>query len=159
MDRVAIIAAVVVVILIVLIFWRRMEGFTMSNATINYTDPNVVPRPLLSYYRKYDESDAANDNGDKNIGVPGKIVVGYHYAPWCGYCQAMTPVWNQVKQSLSGQAIVFLENNEDKAPTPGITGLPTIIRYQYGKAREYKGRAVYDDLRTWILNSALPYPD
>jgi len=107
-------------------------------------DVNMVPESVLSYYKsleteKYGEA---------------KIVVGFHYTNWCGYCKQMKPVWQEVKASLNNSnfsSVVMLENDEEKNPTQGVSMYPTIIKYQDGKARRYKGRYDFDELRSFIL--------
>lgn len=128
--------------LIAIIF--ALLTYLLRAKTEHYTgNYNVVPRPVISYY-KY--AAPTNDN----------IVVGLHYTNWCGYCKLMKPIWDQVKLNLAGYNVVFLENDEELAKTPGISSYPTIIRYYKGEARQYEGRADYDTLRSWILNPVRP---
>ncbi len=130
--RKELIAAAVVLIIIYLAFSLK-EGF-QGNV-------NVVPEPVLSYYRSMDQG--AN-----------KVIVGLHYTNWCSYCKQMKPVWQEVKASLNNpnfSSVVMIENDEEAKPTPGVSMYPTIIRYEGGKARRYKGRYDVDELRTFIL--------
>jgi thiol-disulfide isomerase/thioredoxin len=107
-------------------------------------DVNMVPAPVLSYYKSIPSSKFGE----------GKIVVGMHFTNWCGYCKQMKPVWQEVKASLKmegNDSVVMFENNEEDIPTQGVDSYPTIIKYQDGKARRYRGRSDYDELRKFIL--------
>ena len=111
-----------------------MEGFQ--------GDINMVPQPVLSYYKSLPES------------TSDKIVIGMHFTNWCGYCKQMKPVWQEVKASLKMEGnggVLMFENDEEASPTQGVDSYPTIIKYQGGKARRYRGRADYDELRKFIL--------
>lgn len=107
-------------------------------------DVNMVPAPVLSYYKSL----PADKFGS------GNMVIGLHFTNWCGYCKQMKPVWQEVKASLKmegNSAVTMFENDEEETPTQGVDSYPTIIKYQEGKARRYRGRADYDELRKFIL--------
>lgn len=112
-------------------------------------DPNVVPGPIVSYYRTLTKEQFGENH----------TVVGLHYTDWCGYCKLMKPIWYELKKELSGNpdysALVMVENDEQAKPTPGITGYPTIVKYVGGKARIYDGRADKDQLRQFILGTEI----
>lgn len=76
-----------------------------------------------------------------------------HYTDWCPHCQTMKPVWNQVKHSV-GPNIMFHEVDEEKTPTPGITGYPTIIMIdETGHAHQYRDGPNVESLRKWLINT------
>jgi thiol-disulfide isomerase/thioredoxin len=83
-------------------------------------------------------------------------VITLHYTNWCGYCKQIKPTWQQIKAELSGQPdLKFVENDEDKNPTMGITGYPTILMFnENGKLIKYPGGNDYHKLKTWILAPA-----
>ena len=133
------IAAAIILIIIYLaakVGWLNYDGF-QGNV-------NVVPESVMSYYKSLEQ---------ERYGA-NKVVVGMHYTNWCSYCKQMKPVWQEVKASLNNpnfSSVVMLENDEEAKPTPGVSMYPTIIRYEGGKARRYKGRYDVDELRTFIL--------
>ena len=157
-----IIQGAIIVVIIIILFGFLFSRLTAESLLVQKQikenivgNPNVVPQAVVSYYKKYNNDLVRNDRQNN-------IVVGFHYTNWCGYCQLMKPVWEQVKQNLSCgdySGIILLENDETKNPTPGVDSYPTIIRYQNGSARKYKGHADYQELRTWILNPVSYYPD
>ncbi|MBD2102022.1 thioredoxin [Leptolyngbya sp. FACHB-261] len=61
------------------------------------------------------------------------------YAPWCGPCQMMGPILDEVNRRLDGQVKV-VKINTDKYPELAsryqIGALPTLALFQGGEVRE-----------------------
>jgi thiol-disulfide isomerase/thioredoxin len=81
------------------------------------------------------------------------MTVEYHYSDSCGYCRVFTPIWNDLTNlqakvpNLRMHAI-----NEDETPTPGVTGVPTIVMIDYtGHTYKYGGELSYDAVEAWIM--------
>jgi len=158
LDPKIIVAIVVIILLVILLngnnllsllpnkIWgnKHIRGVSRACESI-VGNPDMVNRPITSYYRKFDKQKYGKNN----------IVVGFHYTNWCSYCNLMKPVWEQVKRNIQSDsnmsAVTFIENDEDKNPTSGVNVYPTIIKYRGGKARKYKGLADYDQLRSFVL--------
>jgi thioredoxin 1 len=94
---------------------------------------------------------SSNNNHDKNISGPitltdnnfdqtirkySLLVVDF-WAPWCGPCQLVSPIIDQLANELSGKAI-FGKLNVDENPTVanifGIQSIPTLIIFKDGEA-------------------------
>lgn len=132
----------------------RPERISLDKENDPYVDVISGGTSGNSYYNRFTIEDAKNGLG--------QIIVVYHYTNWCRYCKEMTPIIDQLmkdfKEASNGAftGVYIQKNDEDAAQTPGISGYPTIIRYQGGKMRKYNGRARYNDLREWILNPIGP---
>lgn len=88
-----------------------------------------------------------------NTVVNSTRVVRYHYAPWCGYCKLMMPVWDRVVAELTPQGFKFEKINEDIAKNPDIERFPTILMImKNGRVSQYPGGAEYESLRDWIVS-------
>jgi len=108
---------------------------------------------LISFFYQKEIKSYANSSYQYLTGTTaenfGSKTVTLHYTEWCSFCKKMKPVWQQVKNDLGGQ-VRFIEVDEDKNPTPGITGYPTIVKYD-GNYSRYSGEADARKLKQWIL--------
>lgn len=58
------------------------------------------------------------------------------YATWCGHCQRMQPVIDDIKTLLQGEVQVYqldIDENRETADEQHIEGTPTFILYKGGK--------------------------
>ncbi len=70
------------------------------------------------------------------------------YAPWCGHCKSIMPIWDRFSDENQGKTNVHLskvdcEDNPNMAKKYNIEGFPTILYLENGDIRE-----VYSGSRT-----------
>lgn len=91
-----------------------------------------VCKETLEHYRKLREDLIVRDPENAN-----KIIVQRHWVPQCYHCHEGLPVWSMVvNEYLNGEKnsrYIFLDSNENETRTPGITQVPTIIKYSGNK--------------------------
>ncbi|TDH74298.1 hypothetical protein CCR75_001989 [Bremia lactucae] len=71
------------------------------------------------------------------------------YAPWCGHCKKLTPIYETVAQELQGElnvAKVDVTENAELGKRFNIRGFPTILHFSHGKVYKYAGKRTKDDL-------------
>eukprot|EP00004_Rigifila_ramosa_P021050 TRINITY_DN5536_c0_g1_i2.p1 TRINITY_DN5536_c0_g1~~TRINITY_DN5536_c0_g1_i2.p1 ORF type:complete len:404 (+),score=88.01 TRINITY_DN5536_c0_g1_i2:113-1213(+) len=72
------------------------------------------------------------------------------YAPWCGHCKALAPVWEEAANRLVGQPVKLakIDATEHSAAAQryGIRGFPTIKIFRNGEVKEYRGGRSLDDI-------------
>lgn len=90
--------------------------------------------PVLQLNPSNFKSKVLNSNG---------VVLVEFFAPWCGHCQALTPIWEKAATVLKGVVTVAaLDADAHKSLTQeyGIRGFPTIKVFAPGKAPvDYQG--------------------
>ncbi|KAJ2912426.1 hypothetical protein MD484_g7977, partial [Candolleomyces efflorescens] len=74
------------------------------------------------------------------------------YAPWCGHCKKLAPVWKQLARHLQGKVQIASVNCDDESALcglQGVQGYPTLIYFSNGAVSEYKGGRKLDQLRAF----------
>lgn len=75
-------------------------------------------------------------------------------APWCGPCQSLSPIVEQIKPEFVGRAL-FTEVNVDELPDLAkrynIRSVPTMIAFVRGTSASQKtGLVSKEQLRSWL---------
>mmetsp|Transcript_12450 Transcript_12450/g.18828 ORF Transcript_12450/g.18828 Transcript_12450/m.18828 type:complete len:136 (-) Transcript_12450:91-498(-) len=64
------------------------------------------------------------------------------YAPWCGHCKKLQPIWEELATNVKGSinvAKVDVTDNRDLGTRFGIKGFPTVKFFHEGSVYDYKG--------------------
>lgn len=91
------------------------------------------------------------DNVETEINNASKPVILDVYATWCGPCQQMAPIFDELEKDLGDKAI-FAKLNVDEARELsihyGVTSVPTFIFIKNGEVRHKEtGYMNKDDLK------------
>ena len=85
------------------------------------------------------------------------VVVDF-WAPWCGPCKMMAPVFNQVAGEVSPQVILAKVNTEVEqalAGQFGIRSIPTLAVFKGGKeTARMAGAMDAGNLKNWIIQNS-----
>jgi len=75
------------------------------------------------------------------------------YAPWCGHCKRLTPVWEEIATELKGTvnvAKVDGTQNRKLLKRFGVSGFPTLKFFHHGKMYSYKGARTAEALTEFV---------
>jgi thioredoxin 2 len=93
---------------------------------------------------------------DKHVERNDIPVVVDFWAPWCGPCRAMAPIFERAAKELEPR-VRFAKVNVDEEPTIagryGIRGIPTLIVFNHGKViNQQAGLVSIDVLRRLVAS-------
>ncbi|MAF34392.1 thioredoxin [Candidatus Woesearchaeota archaeon] len=95
--------------------------------------------------------DVNESNFEEKVGK-GKAVIDF-WAPWCGPCKMMGPVFEDVAKKVNGVkfAKVNVDDEQELATKFGVTSLPTLIKIEDGNEVDRRsGFVAEEDLKTWL---------
>ena len=104
--------------------------------------------------------------------APVKIVVGKNfnqvvidndndvliefYAPWCGHCKKLAPIWDELAADLShisGLTIAKMDSTANEVEGLEVRGYPTLKFYHKGSKSapvDYEGGRELEGFKTWL---------
>jgi protein disulfide-isomerase A1 len=84
------------------------------------------------------------------------------YAPWCGHCKQLAPVWASAATTLKtetpgvGVAKVDADKHRELGERFGVQGFPTIKWFVGSKHREYEGGRTHSEIVAWVKKRLSP---
>lgn len=79
------------------------------------------------------------------------------YAPWCGHCKNLAPIYAEVSEKLKAQgsfvrlAKVDSTEHPNSAKNFGVKGYPTLFFFLNGEKMDYTGQRTADAMINWLL--------
>jgi len=88
-----------------------------------------------------------------------KDVLVKYYAPWCGHCKALAPVWDQLGdefKDIDDLVIAKFDATANEVAGLEIRGYPTLKFYpKTNKAGvDYQAGREFDDFKTWLADNS-----
>ena len=71
------------------------------------------------------------------------------YAPWCGHCKKLAPIWEEVATRLVGEInVAKVDGSQDRSLSTrfDIKGFPTVLFLRQGKVYKFRGPRTADNL-------------
>lgn len=75
-------------------------------------------------------------NFEETVSGAGKLVVVDFWATWCGPCQMIAPIVDELAQKYDGRAVVAKCNVDECSDMPmkyGIRNIPTLLFFKDGE--------------------------
>jgi len=136
------------------------------------TFDSFIEKSLSGEYKSFRKSDPIPETNDG----PVKILVGKNfdqivydntkdvfvefYAPWCGHCKKLEPVWESLGKSIKDPSVVIAKMDAtSNTPPPEllITGFPTLILFPKDNKSgvRYEGERDLNALKKYVEDHAL----
>ncbi len=90
------------------------------------------------------------------------VLVKY-YAPWCGHCKKLAPIWDQLAEELKdvkNLVIAKFDATANEVDGLEIRGYPTLKFYPKGgknNAVDFEGERDIDGLKAWLKENSSAY--
>lgn len=83
------------------------------------------------------------------------------YAPWCGHCKKLAPIWKQLARHMKDKLTIAEVNCDDNASlckSQSIEGYPTLIFFDGNRVKsEYNGGRKLEQLKAFSEKAASAY--
>ncbi|ELP85178.1 protein disulfide-isomerase precursor, putative [Entamoeba invadens IP1] len=83
-----------------------------------------------------------------------------YYAPWCGHCKALKPIYEQLAKEMHNKlkfAEVNCEDSKEICEKEEVQGFPTLILFRKGRAKKvYGGERNLEAMKNWLESAAMP---
>jgi len=148
------------------VFNEEDEAFDLKSAE------NFVEKGLSGEYHSYKKSDpipAQNDgpvkvvvgkNYDQIVNDKTKDVLVEFYAPWCGHCKKLAPIWEELGETFEDSQSVVIAKMDATTNSPPDTvevrGFPTIIFFPVDNKAgvPYNGERDLASLKKFVVDHA-----
>jgi len=101
---------------------------------------------------------AVAKNFDELVTNSEKDVLVEFYAPWCGHCKKLTPIYDELGQKMADEAVEIVKMDATANDVPAgfdVRGFPTIFWVKKGeKPVSYQGGREVDDFVKYIAKAA-----
>ena len=90
-----------------------------------------------------------------------KDVFVKYYAPWCGHCKSLAPIWTELGEYVAGLDIVIAEMDSTLNEVQGVSirGFPTLIYYPKDNKSgvNYEGGRELQDFKDYLSANSAAY--
>jgi len=89
------------------------------------------------------------------------VIAAKFYAPWCGHCKRLAPVWDEFASATAGEGVVVLSVDASGVGAKAlnekfnIKGFPTILFFNDAKVHEYTGARTLEAFREYVKHKPL----
>merc|ERR1712083_148008 len=102
---------------------------------------------------------AVAKNFDELVTKSEKDVLVEFYAPWCGHCKKLTPIYDELGEKMAEEAVEIVKMDataNDVPPELDVKGFPTLYWLPKGtkKPVSYNGGRELDDFIKYIAENA-----
>jgi protein disulfide-isomerase A6 len=83
-----------------------------------------------------------------------------YYAPWCGHCKNLAPIWITLAEHVEGSDVLVakIDMTANKVNFPEVQGYPTIYFYpKEGEPMKYESGRSLVDLKTFFVTNSEAY--
>ena len=153
-----------------------LKGFLLKHAPTPPTPPSPSTTPSESKSKTVIELDSEPEPHFPTLNPSGKVtsldpstfystlaqgpIFVKFFAPWCGHCKRLAPIWAQVAKALQNGRVTIAEVNCDDhsalCKKYNVDGYPTLMYVGKEGKTEYKGGRKFDQLVSFAKKASAP---
>merc|ERR1712018_102942 len=93
-----------------------------------------------------------------------KAVFVEFYAPWCGHCKSLAPIWDQLGEAFADRDDIVIAKSDATANEfdgVEVSGFPTLKYFPKGERKivDYSGGRDFDSLKKFVENDGADAPE
>lgn len=132
---------------------------TIKNFVQSFLDnklkPHLLSQDLPDDWNKNDVYTLVASNFEKIVLDPTKDVLVEFYAPWCGHCKQLAPIYDKVGEHFKENDDVIIgkmDSTANELESIRVTSFPTIKLFAKGdnKVIEYNGPRTFEGLTKFV---------
>ncbi|XP_028830633.1 protein disulfide-isomerase A2 [Denticeps clupeoides] len=123
--------------------------------------PHLMSQPIPEDWDKTPVKVLVGKNFDAVVFDEARNVLVEFYAPWCGHCQELAPVWEELAEKYKGRDDIIIANMDataNEVESVGVSGYPTIKYFPAGTERkvvDYNGNRDLESFSKFLDNGGV----
>jgi len=136
---------------------KDLDEATMTEFVSNFLEGKLKPHLM---------TEEVPEDWDKN---PVKVLVGKNfkevamesgkkvfvefYAPWCGHCKQLAPIWDKLAEEFKDKEdiiIAKMDSTANEVEEVKVQSFPTLKFFKDGKIIDYKGGRTLEDFKKFL---------
>jgi len=136
---------------------KDLDEATISAFVTNYLDgklsPHLMSAEVPEDWEKEPVKVIVGKNFKEVVLDGGKDVFVEFYAPWCGHCKQLAPIWDKLGEHYKNNetiVIAKMDSTANEVNEVKIQSFPTLKYFKKGEIIDYKGGRTFDDFVKFI---------
>jgi len=129
----------------------------VAEYTRSFVSEPVVPQSSSHLNTDGSVRVLSSENFEKSL-TEGPTFIKF-YAPWCGHCKKLAPVWAELATRAKGRVNIAEVNCDDHGTlckSQGVDGYPMLFFYNAGQKVDYRGGRKIEPLEQFVLRAVSP---